>query len=302
MINNIRFCGGHGPGETPGPIPNPEAKPWHGDGTMLERAWESSTPPQQHVEGGSKDTILGASFFIPGWESHPPPRMRAGRRLHAPAADASCRMHAGESPCLHATVPSCSLHVRMHPRTLTAGVFCWVHAWDHLHALAADAFCSACASRFLRALLADALRSVCVSRLVRAQLADAFCALHVREFPRAPMAGAFCRVHAGERLCAPEAVAFCWLCMSGLPGLQSTAWFRSERARRFIHVHIAAPFCSLHADTPLVRTTAGSHFAGGDIKRSAGTVHAPAERRKIAILQKRIPSPLMVSYPRQQNL
>ena len=39
------FCGGHGPGETPGPFPNPEAKAWHGDGTALERVWESSTPP-----------------------------------------------------------------------------------------------------------------------------------------------------------------------------------------------------------------------------------------------------------------
>ena len=39
------FCGGHGPGETPGPFPNPEAKAWHGDGTAPDRVWESSTPP-----------------------------------------------------------------------------------------------------------------------------------------------------------------------------------------------------------------------------------------------------------------
>ena len=40
------FCGGHGPGETPGPFPNPEAKGLsRGDGTALERVWESSTPP-----------------------------------------------------------------------------------------------------------------------------------------------------------------------------------------------------------------------------------------------------------------
>ena len=43
------FCGGHGPGETPGPFPNPEAKAWHGDGTALERVWESSTPPHSSV-------------------------------------------------------------------------------------------------------------------------------------------------------------------------------------------------------------------------------------------------------------
>ena len=41
----LKICGGHGPGETPGPIPNPEAKAWHGDGTALDRVWESSTPP-----------------------------------------------------------------------------------------------------------------------------------------------------------------------------------------------------------------------------------------------------------------
>ena len=40
-----KICGGHGPGETPGPIPNPEAKAWHGDGTAPDRVWESSTPP-----------------------------------------------------------------------------------------------------------------------------------------------------------------------------------------------------------------------------------------------------------------
>ena len=58
----LKICGGHGPGETPGPIPNPEAKAWHGDGTAPERMWESSTPPhspsqgppvEHHAPGGS---------------------------------------------------------------------------------------------------------------------------------------------------------------------------------------------------------------------------------------------------------
>ena len=40
-----KICGGHGQGETPGPIPNPEAKALHGDGTAPERVWESSAPP-----------------------------------------------------------------------------------------------------------------------------------------------------------------------------------------------------------------------------------------------------------------
>ena len=43
------FCGGHGPGVTPGPFPNPEAKAWHGDGTAPGRVWESNTPPHSTV-------------------------------------------------------------------------------------------------------------------------------------------------------------------------------------------------------------------------------------------------------------
>lgn len=45
------FCGGHGPGVTPGPFPNPEAKAWHGDGTAPGRVWESNTPPQTFLWG-----------------------------------------------------------------------------------------------------------------------------------------------------------------------------------------------------------------------------------------------------------
>ena len=35
--------------ETPGPIPNPEAKPSSADGTAPERVWESRTPPDNNV-------------------------------------------------------------------------------------------------------------------------------------------------------------------------------------------------------------------------------------------------------------
>ena len=55
------FCGGHGPGETPGPFPNPEAKAWHGDGTALERVWESSTPPHS-----TSDLLVESPWGIPG--------------------------------------------------------------------------------------------------------------------------------------------------------------------------------------------------------------------------------------------
>src|SRR5699024_3623792 len=37
--------GGHSGRETPGPIPNPEAKPASADGTALARVWESRSPP-----------------------------------------------------------------------------------------------------------------------------------------------------------------------------------------------------------------------------------------------------------------
>ena len=64
------FCGGHGPGETPGPFPNPEAKAWHGDGTALERVWESSAPPHSTVWRTFRSSPLGDSrkvLFVFAW-------------------------------------------------------------------------------------------------------------------------------------------------------------------------------------------------------------------------------------------
>src|SRR4051794_24772663 len=42
--------GGHGEGETPGPIPNPEAKPFSADGTAPGTVWESRTQPDNHSQ------------------------------------------------------------------------------------------------------------------------------------------------------------------------------------------------------------------------------------------------------------
>ncbi len=39
-----------GGGETPGPIPNPEAKPARADGTAPGREWESRLPPTQQLQ------------------------------------------------------------------------------------------------------------------------------------------------------------------------------------------------------------------------------------------------------------
>lgn len=49
--NTPRFwcSGGHGWRETPGPIPNPEVKPPHADGTAHASGWESKTPPEHHT-------------------------------------------------------------------------------------------------------------------------------------------------------------------------------------------------------------------------------------------------------------
>src|SRR3954464_6896273 len=50
--------GGHGERETPGHIPNPEAKPLSADGTAPETGWESRTPPDKLPERGSEPRAL----------------------------------------------------------------------------------------------------------------------------------------------------------------------------------------------------------------------------------------------------
>ena len=56
--------------ETPGPIPNPEAKPAHADGTATGRLWESKSPPtpnknkQLHIAINKKETVNPVSFFL----------------------------------------------------------------------------------------------------------------------------------------------------------------------------------------------------------------------------------------------
>ena len=67
------FCGGHGPGVTPGPFPNPEAKAWHGDGTAPGRVWESNTPPQTFLVGFPVEPTLRETppFFVSGDSSAP---------------------------------------------------------------------------------------------------------------------------------------------------------------------------------------------------------------------------------------
>ena len=81
-----KIGGGHGQGETPGPIPNPEAKALHGDGTAPERVWESSAPPLSHDTDPPVEPTWapGGSSFSPPLRTH----ARAGRRSPASPADA----------------------------------------------------------------------------------------------------------------------------------------------------------------------------------------------------------------------
>src|SRR5699024_4217383 len=54
--------------ETPGPIPNPEAKPLSADGTATARSWESRTPPNttsQSSHPQTKQTGGGLTALTP---------------------------------------------------------------------------------------------------------------------------------------------------------------------------------------------------------------------------------------------
>ena len=72
-----------GGGETPGPIPNPEAKPARADGTAPGREWESRLPPTQqlHTQAPATQTplVCAAGVFVC---AHSP---RPGRMCRVPA-------------------------------------------------------------------------------------------------------------------------------------------------------------------------------------------------------------------------
>ena len=67
--DRLKICGDHSQGETPGPIPNPEAKALHGDGTAPERVWESSTSPLTLLDRIPVEPLRGVPgvlFVYPG--------------------------------------------------------------------------------------------------------------------------------------------------------------------------------------------------------------------------------------------
>src|SRR3954447_18354791 len=59
--------GGHGERETPGLIPNPEAKPFSADGTARGTGWESRTPPDILSRNGVTATAVAPflHFAVP---------------------------------------------------------------------------------------------------------------------------------------------------------------------------------------------------------------------------------------------
>ena len=56
--------GGHCERETPGSIPNPEAKPFCADGTARATVWESRSPPDIIVERGNHHGWFPLSAFL----------------------------------------------------------------------------------------------------------------------------------------------------------------------------------------------------------------------------------------------
>ena len=54
--------GGHSVGETPGPIPNPEAKTHSADGTAPGRVWESRSPPEHHSRSRPPNTHVSGGL------------------------------------------------------------------------------------------------------------------------------------------------------------------------------------------------------------------------------------------------
>ena len=79
--------GGHSVGETPGPIPNPEAKTHSADGTAPGRVWESRSPPEQLLMVEAPTTRLGPPTF------NKQNNTRCGPSGHAPwrAVAGTCR-------------------------------------------------------------------------------------------------------------------------------------------------------------------------------------------------------------------
>src|SRR5919112_1472354 len=83
MVCGVGGCGGGG---TPGPIPNPVAKPSSADGTAPGRVWESRSPPTLNTEyegpaihGGALSVLMPLVTVVGSRASRRAGRGRAGR-------------------------------------------------------------------------------------------------------------------------------------------------------------------------------------------------------------------------------
>lgn len=114
--------GGHSVGETPGPIPNPEAKTHSADGTAPGRVWESRSPPEHHYTVESPNHTVGALPHLTPkpprrhTSPHPGPSLTSGGVLFNPPADPAA--HTGTLPhirwpCVQPSRRSCR-HVEAH--------------------------------------------------------------------------------------------------------------------------------------------------------------------------------------------
>src|SRR2546430_5483125 len=69
----VSWCyGGHGGGETPGPIPNPEVKPSSADGTARVTEWESRSLPEHRAgepPSGGSPRFRGRFIARPAFDS-----------------------------------------------------------------------------------------------------------------------------------------------------------------------------------------------------------------------------------------
>src|SRR3954471_8414651 len=86
--------GGHGERETPGLIPNPEAKPFSADGTARGTGWESRTPPDITSRNGVTATavtpFLHTRTPVPFREKAPGGGVRRGSTHHQSWVSPSC--------------------------------------------------------------------------------------------------------------------------------------------------------------------------------------------------------------------
>lgn len=101
--------------ETPGPIPNPEAKPAHADGTATGRLWESKSPPTPNNKNTTKYRREGdgqppsPSLFrvLPQQAPHDgsSPHTSSGFRPHGTAH--TCRGSGRQRTLNHCFYPRC---------------------------------------------------------------------------------------------------------------------------------------------------------------------------------------------------